>query len=145
MTVTKLGSYIDIIEKGIKDLNENISNEFNKLSKIATIDSTKDKLLTLSNKNSIISNTSNVYMTSAGINTSKNYLIKNKQENSNLNELYKYFQDNEMNFFNFCEFFKNFQNDLQYLFVLVTSNKNIIINREPVSNYEMTLVNFILN
>ena len=145
MTVTKLGSYIDIIEKGIKDLNENISNEFNKLSKIATIDSTKDKLLTLSNKNSIISNTSNVYMTYAGINTSKNYLIKNKQENSNLNELYKYFQDNEMNFFNFCEFFKNFQNDLQYLFVLVTSNKNIIINREPVSNYEMTVVNFILN
>ena len=78
--------------------------------------------------------------------SSKNLLDKSKCENSN--DLYKYFIENEMNFQNFCELFqkiKNSGNEMHYLFVLVSSNKNFLINRDPISNYEMSIVIIFLN
>jgi hypothetical protein len=147
---TNLGSYIEVIEQGLKDLNENNSTTYHRFSKIGTLDASNrnDKVITLTKNGSKKSNSSLMFFNSLLNNTTKINLDKSKSEYNNLNEIHKYFQENDMNFFNFCEFFQNLrnsENENKFLFVLVISNKNIVINRDPISNYEIIVVIFSLS
>ena len=137
-----------MIEKGIRDLNENSSNTYMNTSKNLKFNNSNiNKLFSATLSKNPEKIAKNVFLNPVPNYSSKQInLDKSKSENSNLNELLKYFQDNDMNFLNFCEFFKNFynsENSNQYLFVLVTANKSTMINREPISNYEISVVKII--